>query len=289
MKILGKTLNRKQEKQLQNGIRICIQILFFILMPSVFTSAFSGVKYIFTAIGLHNIVELNAFVKVLIGILLYTIVFGRFFCGYACAFGSIGDWLRRICKAICGKLKKKPITIAPRVGAVLRYLKYLILIAIVCSCFGGAYKATTGYSPWDVFSMLRSGNLKLSGYILGTVILGLILIGMCLEDRFFCRFLCPMGAVFSILPILPLFTITKNSDNCLNGCNGCHRNCIAGVQPADRSNYKIEGECLQCGQCVGNCPKKNIRTSVRGIKGNEFWFVLLRALLLFLLMTVLGI
>ena len=72
-------------------IRAFIQLLYFLFLPSAFTAAFAGVKYIFTQIGAGNPVEITAFVTVLLVLCGYTIVFGRFFCGFACAFGSLGD------------------------------------------------------------------------------------------------------------------------------------------------------------------------------------------------------
>ena len=84
-------LTPKKKKQLNMYVRLAIQILFFLLFPSTFTSAFNGVKYIFTQIGLGSSVALNSFLAVLIALCVYTIVFGRFFCGYACAFGTMGD------------------------------------------------------------------------------------------------------------------------------------------------------------------------------------------------------
>ena len=58
--------------------------------------------------------------------------------------------------------------------------------------------------------MLHAGNFKLGGYIVGLVLLVLILVGMAFQERFFCRVLCPMGAVFSMLPVLPLFTLRRD-------------------------------------------------------------------------------
>ena len=60
--------------------------------------------------------------------------------------------------------------------------------------------------------MLHAGNFRLSSYIPGIVLLVLILVGMFFEERFFCRFLCPMGAVFSLLPILPFFTLHRKRE-----------------------------------------------------------------------------
>ncbi len=44
--------------------------------------------------------------------------------------------------------------------------------------------------------MIRAGNFKLGGYAIGIVLLTILMIGMCVQERFFCRFFCPMGAVF---------------------------------------------------------------------------------------------
>lgn len=75
-------------------------------------------------------------------------------------------------------------------------MKYVILTIILILCYLGVYSSFKGTSPWDVFSMLRAGNLGLGSYITGAVVLVLIIIGMCVQERFFCRFMCPMGAVF---------------------------------------------------------------------------------------------
>ena len=96
-------------------------------------------------------------------------------------------------------------------GKKLALVKYGILLLIALCCFAGVYQKARGTSPWDVFSMLHAGNFRLSSYIPGIVLLVLILVGMFFEERFFCHFLCPMGAVFSLLPILPFFTLHRNA------------------------------------------------------------------------------
>ena len=134
------------KKKINNYLRIAIQILFFLLMPSVFTTAFSGAKYIFTQIGNEQAIAMTPFVTVLIVLCAYTIVFGRFFCGFACAFGSVGDWIHEIYIFICKKAKKKPVTISEKIRKKLSYLKYIILTAIVLACFFGVYSKTKGWS-----------------------------------------------------------------------------------------------------------------------------------------------
>ena len=101
-------LTKKQRKQMHGWLRAIIQLLYFLFLPSAYTAAFAGVKYIFTQLGAGEKIGLTSFVSVLIVLCLYTIVFGRFFCGFACAFGSFGDALHGIYLWICKKIRKKP-------------------------------------------------------------------------------------------------------------------------------------------------------------------------------------
>lgn len=105
-------LTAKDIKKLHIWLRALIQVLYFLFIPSVYTAAFAGVKYIFTQIGAGEKVAVTSFVTVLVVICIYTILFGRFFCGFACAFGTLGDGVHALYVWICKKRKKKPLQIA---------------------------------------------------------------------------------------------------------------------------------------------------------------------------------
>ena len=101
-------------KKRQREVRLMragIQLAFFIAAPSLFSTAFAGIKSIFLAIAAGQPVEWNSFLTVTAVLLIFTCFFGRHFCGYACAFGSFGDavyegfsliWMK------CFHKKKKP-------------------------------------------------------------------------------------------------------------------------------------------------------------------------------------
>ena len=180
-------LKAKEIKKLHTWLRALIQILYFLFLPSVYTAAFAGVKYIFTQIGAGEAIGMTSFVTVLIVLCAYTILFGRFFCGFACAFGSLGDGIHAFYLWCFKKRKKKPVLLSEKITEKLSYLKYLVLTVIAVLCFAGAYGNAKGTSPWDVFSMLHAGNFHLQGYLPGVILLLLIIVGMCLEERFFCR------------------------------------------------------------------------------------------------------
>lgn len=175
-------------------IRTGIQLLFFILAPSLFSTAFAGVRSIFDSISQGTPVEWNSFLDITGILVLVTILFGRHFCGYACAFGSLGDALYETFSWFWIKVlhrKKKP-AYPEKAVYFMQKIKYVILAAILLACATGTYGKFQGTSPWDVFSMLRAGRLPGASYKVGVLLLVLIMIGMCTQERFFCQFFCPM-------------------------------------------------------------------------------------------------
>ena len=257
-------MNLRQKRDLRRLTRQIIQIIFFLWMPALYTSAFSGVRYVIEQIRAGKPIEQNAFLVMMIALCGFTILFGRFFCGFACAFGSLGDAVRALYVFICKKLKKKPITMKAAVVKKLKVVKYFVLAIIAVTCFTGVYSKAKGFSPWDVFSMLHARNFKLGGYTLGVVLLVLIVIGMCFQERFFCRVLCPMGAVFSLLPVLPIFSYSRSKAGCIRGCSACSKKCPMDLNLPyeDEDGSEATGECIRCGKCQVVCPRQNVCPNV---------------------------
>ena len=290
-KPLTKAQIKKRDKRIHTWVRVGIQIIFFILAPSLFTEAFNGVKAIFQAIAAGSMIEWNDFLTTMCILCIFTMLLGRFFCGYACAFGALGDWIYALSAFIQEKLgkKKKKKKLLPeipvKVQKVLQYVKYVLLAVIVIMCALDIYGSVSGWSPWSVFSMARSGNLRLAGYAVGGILLILIILGMAWKERFFCQFLCPMGAVFALLPQLPWTNLRRNRENCAEGCSACEKQCPVSLG-LDVDTVK-NGECIRCGKCVGTCPKGNIKTGVPKWRGDEWWAALLEAAALLILVEVL--
>lgn len=91
MKLLERRKIHEKETEGSKLMRAGIQLAFFIAAPSLFSTAFAGIKSIFLAIGSGQAVEWNSFLTVTAVLLIFTCFFGRHFCGYACAFGFFGD------------------------------------------------------------------------------------------------------------------------------------------------------------------------------------------------------
>lgn len=276
-----KELPKKRKNNVRAAVRAGIQLVFFLFFPGAFTAAFHGAKYLFTQIGLGQPLRMTGMVQTLVVLCACTVLFGRFFCGYACAFGSLGDVVHALAAALFRRLGKRLPGIPERIGGLLSCGKYLVLAGIVLLCYAGAWGKTGGMSPWDVFSMLRAGNTSFNGYGPGIVLLVLIVAGMALEERFFCRYLCPMGAVFSLLPVLPVLGLVRDRKECLKGCRACTATCPSRIELPTGESYEVRGDCFQCQRCIGTCPKGNIHCGCSLLKGNEIWFTLLKAAFLF--------
>ena len=108
-----------------------------------------------------------------------------------------------------------------------------------------------------VVSSISFYKLMESGFhIMVVVILVLIMAGMCTQERFFCQFLCPMGAVFALMPILPGALFQRNREKCPPKCGLCKKRCPAHLD-IDGDTAR-SGECLCCHACAATCPRKNI-------------------------------
>ncbi len=90
-------------------------------------------------------------------------------------------------------------------------VKYLLLAGLVALYVTRQEKLLTGASPWEVFSRLTALRLPPEGFGVGIGLLVLILLGMAVQPRFFCQFLCPMGAVFALLPVLPFARLHRQA------------------------------------------------------------------------------
>ena len=122
-----KPMNPMQRVKLRRRVRAVIQLAFFLLAPSVYTSCFSGIKEMAAAVGAKDPISYGSFFTTLVVVCLYTIVCGRFFCGYACAFGAFGDAVYELSQFfLFRKRRKKKLPHMPdKLTGYLQKVKYL--------------------------------------------------------------------------------------------------------------------------------------------------------------------
>ena len=279
-------MNRNRQYAL---LRAAVQLFFFLMMPGAFVAGFNGIRYIFEQVGSQKPIAFNSFLIIFLCLCAFTILFGRFFCGFVCAFGSMGDLINWISGTVQKKLlkRKKKIQLPEKILRILQKMKYLVLAVILILCAFGLYSKVSGYDPWTVFSLLTSLRFSTAGFAGGAIVLVLIMIGSAFQERFFCQFLCPLGAIFSVLPVLPFSFIQRNPDLCLKGCSNCKKVCPVSIK-LEQDGFR-NGECISCEKCTGVCPKKNLtRWDLRIVK-YKWISVLIRAGIFFAMGCLLGL
>ena len=281
------TAAQKRQQALRHRalLRAGIQLIFFVAMPGAFVAGFNGVRQLFLCIGTGSVLALDSFTLSLLGLCGFTILFGRFFCGYVCAFGSLGDFVYRLSGLVQKRVlhRKKQFSLPHKAVLWGQKAKYLVLLFIVAMCAANQYSKLNGTDPWEVFSRLTALRTPPEGFGIGIALFVLILIGMALQPRFFCQFLCPMGAVFALLPVLPFAQLHRSGDNCIAGCNACTSRCPVDLKLDDESLRS--GECIGCEACVGTCPRSSISRWDTAL-GGRFWVGAVAEAVVFFIMGV---
>ncbi|MBX4270263.1 4Fe-4S binding protein [Clostridium estertheticum] len=240
--------------------RHIIQITFFILLPGLFALAFGQVKLIYTMILKGDFNFIQAFPRLIaaVAIIPITIFFGRLFCGWFCAFGSFNDFLYMI----SSKVFKTKFKVNRKLDSILKLLKYFILVFIVFVIWTKGNTLFDNSSPWDAFALITNFPKAITSYFIGFILLAFITVGAIYIERFFCRYLCPLGAIFVIISKFRKMKIDKPTEKC-GKCRICTNNCAMGI-----NLYKMEqvssGECISCLKCIDVCPRSNPRISYMG-------------------------
>ncbi|MGH4052662.1 MAG: 4Fe-4S binding protein [Clostridium sp.] len=188
---------------------------------------------------------------VLLGItLVLALIFRRSFCGLICPFGALQEFFGIIGKKIFHKRFIMPIAI----DKPLRYLKYVVLVVTIYFAWKIAGLWMDPYDPWAAYGHITAGYESLvTEYLIGTITLVIILVGSMLYDRFFCKYICPMGAVYGIVSKISPSKIVRDKDKCIN-CNLCSKSCPMNIDVA-KADSVTSTECISCQACVLSCPK----------------------------------
>ncbi len=187
-------------------------------------------------------------------VMLFGLILGRTVCGWLCPFGLLQELLYKIPSY---KVAKNRVTRA------LTSVKYLLLAVLVVAvpvtlalrdntavvafckyvCPAGTLEGALGLLPTnpEFASML---------FVLFTnkfVILVAVLCACIFVYRAFCRFLCPLGAIYGMFNQLSVIGVRVSDERCV-GCGSCVRGCRMDVRRVG------DRECIHCTECVASCP-----------------------------------
>lgn len=192
-------------------------------------------------------------------LLLFGIIFGRTICGWMCPFGLIQELIYKIRTP---KLKKSPVT------RILSYFKYVILVFFVfivpityalrdtplpafCKyiCPAGTLEGGIGLLSNEVnasyFSMLGPLFTWKFALLMSTVVACVFIF------RMFCRFICPLGAIYGFFNRISFLGVKVSESKCTH-CNVCVNRCKMDIKKVG------DHECIGCGECISACPTKAI-------------------------------
>ena len=182
--------------------------------------------------------------------LIVTLLFRRSFCGLICPFGAIQEFFAKVGQKI---FKRKWVMPAP-IDKPLRYFKYVVLVVTIVYAWRTAGLWMAPYDPWSAYAHLPEGLESVWGEsAVGLIILGVTVIGSLIYDRFFCKYLCPMGALYGIVGKISPFKVVRNEEVCID-CGICNKSCPMNID-VQHSLKVTTAECMNCQTCVTSCPK----------------------------------
>ena len=203
-----------------------------------------------------------------------TIIFGRFFCSWVCPFGSLHHFV-----GFLGHRRKK---LAEKVQLnkyrKVQCIKYFVLTFFLAAAAFPSIAATLQTGLLDPIPLItRSFNLVLlpvvdrsvsflspagrfyeTAWLIFAVFLIAVLLNLVIP-RFYCRFICPLGALFAVLSRFAIWRIGKNQKEC-SDCKLCEKSCEGGCEPA--GNIRIT-ECVLCFNCREDCKDQIISYQAR--------------------------
>ena len=191
----------------------------------------------------------------------FGILTGRAICGWACPIGL----LQRGTGHVARKLKTKPhfskITF-PKLDHYLRYTKYVILIGLVFAASILIGIMFTDFCPIGFLTgtiplvILNPGKFVGNDFFLiALIIFILFLLLIILIERGWCRYFCPLGALFAPFNKISFLHINVDKEDCIE-CNACSKTCPMGINVPEMHR---DPECILCGKCVSTCPKNLIQ------------------------------
>lgn len=207
----------------------------------------------------------------IVGLLIvFGAIFGRFICGWLCPFGLVQDLLHKIPTG--KKFKKLP---GDRVLSCIKYGILAVLVVLLPSTIRSAFGIAT---PWFCKLVCPSGtlmggipllltNTSLRGAAGGLFwwklgLLLFLLVVALFVWRPFCRYLCPLGAIYGFFNPVAAIRYRIDTEKCTQ-CGACQRACKMNICTYQKPNSM---ECVRCGECKNACPQQAILIAGKKIK-----------------------
>ena len=177
-------------------------------------------------------------------------IFRKSFCGWLCPIGTVSEYLWRLGRQTFGRNFRLP----RRLDLVLRSLKYVLLglfLYAVCSMPVEGIRAFLG-GPYGMVDDVKMLNFFRYLGLTGGVVMALLVLASVFVQNFWCRYLCPYGALMGLASLASPLRIRREESACID-CAKCAKACPS-MLPVDQLVTIRSAECTGCLQCVAACP-----------------------------------
>jgi polyferredoxin len=202
----------------------------------------------------HSIPQIHpAAMFLFLAFLLSSLLLKKAFCSWLCPIGTLSELLWKTGEKLFGKNFQIPKWL----DIPLRGLKYVLLgfFAFVIGTMSTAALADFLHSPYGLVADVKMLNFFRNLGETGIIVL-IILLGLSIWIRnFWCRYLCPYGALMGLASLLSPTKIRRDAAACID-CGKCARACPANL-PVDRLAQIRSVECAACMECIAACPTQN--------------------------------
>ena len=190
---------------------------------------------------------------IFVTIIAMSLLFKKAFCSWLCPVGTVFEWTWRLGRRLLGR----NLAIPKPVDYGLMSIKYLLLaffIKTIVLDMDGAAIAAFLQSPYNqvVDVKMLYFFTQMSGGV-AVFVVALFAISAVVQN-FWCRYMCPYGALLGLVSYFSPITVTRDADLC-TGCTMCNRACPNRIDVAKAASVESP-ECTGCLNCVHKCPRK---------------------------------
>ncbi len=193
---------------------------------------------------------------IFIAILSVSFLFGKSFCSWICPIGTISEWIGDFGEKLTKKIFRRKIVLPRWLDYPLRSLKYLLLAFFLYSIFGMSQEALKSFldSPYNLFADIKLYKFFADISLFSLKVIIVLFVLSIFIRNFWCRYLCPYGALLGIISFLSPNKIKRDENTCID-CELCTKACPANIK-VHKVKTVISDECTTCLNCVEACPVK---------------------------------
>jgi polyferredoxin len=211
-----------------------------------------------------------------VAIMLTAFFLRRGFCSWVCPIGTFSEWLADTGKRLFGR----NFVIGGKADIALRSIKYLILLFFLNAILVGMDRyAVSAFlmSPYWAVADAKLLDFWLEPGRLTIIVTLILVVASLFIKHFWCRYLCPYGALLGILSVFSPAGISRDAERC-NACRLCDRACPSHIGVSSRESITSE-ECIACFECVNACPKNALSMRIFRTVTPLQYLILLMAIL----------